>query len=454
VLPFDVDLLGDSPRAAGEPGDEPDDATPENPDDVAQDDEDDLEAFDDDDEADAGAPPSSQEPDGGAAEGLDAGSDAGTPTDAGSDEADAAAPAPVAEALPQGKLEDAYAGDPDQVRATDPNVNVYIAADVLRQRELHAKFSELLSAIPQWQALLGGTGIDPLRDFDQLLISGPQFRNAAWVVVVVKYKIGNDRMRKALDAVVQRDKGKARWKDKDTAILGKNGDRLAMLVPRRKLLWILPESQNADLDRARGADPFARTPPAGMVVDLRTPKNAFAGSGFGFPETIDHMRIHFNLAPAGGYVVTAEGWDASPAEAKKHAQELEAAVAALDLVDKAPDFLKGFASKLELSVLGDTSFSTDGNKIYAKALVSEKQLARIVRFIKRGVDEREKKKKENAEKRKKEKAKLQQTKRILQRRQASKSQGEDRNVREPPPPGTSGTGPAVPAPSAVSTADR
>ena len=419
VLPFDVDLLSDTPEqssgqdeAGSEAVAEADETEP------AQDSDDDLLGdFDDDDEPDAGAPPPPKPPQGEPDAGAVAQPDAGAPPlDAGaSDEPDAGPPAPVAEALPRGKLEDPYGGDAQQVHATHPNVNVFIAADMLRKRDLHSQFSELLSSIPQWNALLGGTGIDPLRDFDKLLISGPQFRDPAWIVVVVKYRVSSGQMRKALDVVIKRDKGEAHWEERDVAVIGKDGSRVAMLVPKQKLLWILPLTQKDDLERARRSNPFAKTPKVGMVVDLRTPKNAFATSGFAFPESIDHMRLHFNLAQD-GYVVIAEGWDGSPAEATKHAAELEGAIAALDLVDKAPDFLKGFANKLELSVLGDTSFTTDGKKIYAKALVSEKQVARIVRFIKKGIDDRAQRQKEAAEKRKEAKKRLEATKKLIRRR--------------------------------------
>src|SRR5690606_1374831 len=130
-------------------------------------------------------------------------------------------PAPVAEALPapaplpEGDLADPFeaAGDVGRLRAEEPNVNIYLAGDVLRTRALSEDFGALLTSVPQWQALLGGTGIDPLKHFDHVLISGPQMRDPQWILVTLQFNLPAERMKKAIDVVVERTKRGSKWLD-------------------------------------------------------------------------------------------------------------------------------------------------------------------------------------------------------------------------------------------------
>ena len=162
--------------------------------------------------------------------------------------------------------------------------------------------------------------------------------------------------------------------------------------------------QKEDLERVREAGPFARTPAAGIVVDLKAPANAFRQAPFAFPKSISHMRVHFTLTDGGGYLVRAEGWDESPTSAAANAKFLEEAIDAIDAakqledVEVVPDFVKKWAKKKDLRAVGDTSFTVRGNRIEARAAVTDKQLERIMRFIRADIDQRAARKKATAEK--------------------------------------------------------
>lgn len=294
--------------------------------------------------------------------------------------------------LPKGKLKDTFdaSGDSGLARAKHPNVNVLIAADILRRRDLSKDFTELLTAVPQWQELIGGTDIDPLRDFDRILISGPQFANPAWIVVAIRYnkRMSAYEMKRQVDKVVKRAGKHGRWLDKPlpTAVIGKKGHRLVVIVPNKRMLWILPKDPGVDLAQLADAEPFARTPSAGIVVDLKHPSKPMRKNRFPFPKSIKHLRVHFSLKGQSGYQVEAEGWDKSPREAKLHAATMKSALDALQL--ELPGFLTKVFGKKKLRVVGDSTFEVTGKRIYARADLSGQQLSRIIRFIKHGLAKR------------------------------------------------------------------
>ncbi|MEZ4446547.1 MAG: hypothetical protein R3B72_46135 [Polyangiaceae bacterium] len=294
--------------------------------------------------------------------------------------------------LPEGKLDDVFdaAGGPGAVRAQSPNVNVYLAADVLRRRKLATTFSQLLTSVPQWNELIGGTGLDPLRDFDRILISGPQFRNPSWIVVAIKFNVTAKRIKAALEKVVARSGEGGKWLDPLTAQFGPKGERYAVLVPSKRTLWILPKKQKEDIERVREAGAFARTPPAGIVVDLKNPANAFKRAPVAFPKTISHMRVHFT--PKGdAYEVRAEGWDESSLSAKQNAAFFAQAIDAIDVAkhvgdsELIPDFMKKRLSE-KLRFVNDASFTTQGSRIIATAEVTDKQLEKIMSLVRLDLD--------------------------------------------------------------------
>ncbi|MEQ9321059.1 MAG: hypothetical protein RIF41_17990, partial [Polyangiaceae bacterium] len=133
--------------------------------------------------------------------------------------------------------------------------------------------------------------------------------------------------------------------------------------------------------------------------DLKDPANAFRQAPFKFPKSITHMRVHFTLTDDGGYLVRAEGWDESPRSAAINAKFLEEAIDAADAakqledVEVVPDFVKKWAKKKDLRAVGETTFEVHGNRIEARAAVTDKQLERIMRFIQADLDQRATRKK-------------------------------------------------------------
>jgi hypothetical protein len=82
------------------------------------------------------------------------------------------------------------------VRADVVLVTLIVNASVIRAHPVGKRIGRLLRAIPQWDQFMSGSDLDPVRDLDWLLISGPSLRNSSRDSVVVHYS--------APDAVIDR----------------------------------------------------------------------------------------------------------------------------------------------------------------------------------------------------------------------------------------------------------
>jgi hypothetical protein len=445
ILPIEVDLF-DEAKAAEEASADPDDeeedeadeAEPPAPPPLTSDDDDLDNAFEE--EPDAGAPtkPPPVVADAGVPETPDAGpepeTDAGAP-DAGPEEVAQNDDRPDMDRLAEGAL-----------RAEEPNVNLYVACDVLRKRDLAKVFGKVLESIPQWNDLLGGTGLHPMEHFDRLLISGPQLRNPRWIVVTLKYNITSPRMKRAVDTVVSRSKPAGHWLedyDLPVAAIGAKAERYVAMVPDRQLLVIVPEEGQELLARVDALDPFQKAGQEGIVIDLAKPQNAFKNGPFEIPASIERLRVRFTLQGAEDYLVEVEAVDASPEQA---------AVDMTELADQI-ESKRVFPPIIGYEIVGEPTFSVEGSTIRGRASVSKKQLEVILDFAgkaavaqaKAAADAAKKKKAADEEKRKKREKKLaERRKKILEARRKKAGQMKLR------PPGS--ITPGIVTPPAVSPA--
>jgi hypothetical protein len=340
---------GVSPEA---PPLEPEPASPE----VSPDD------FDDDDEgeeiiADAGAP----EPDAG--------------EDVVEEPLDAGAEPPADAAPPTGPIQDPFevAGEAG-MGAEHPNVRIYIAADVLRQRaELATMFGELLNSVPEWGDLLGGTDLNPIRDFDHLLISGPQMRDPRWIVATIDYNISSPKMKATIDGMVGKAKG-GRWlDDQDVPVAAVAGDRRVVLLEEKRLVVILPASAEDQIPKLKDSKTFKKSGAIGIALHVITPHRAF--KGFPMPTSVAWMRLRFTLAGAEDFQVEIEAQDESPEAARRHAAELERRIESLRPVP-------GISLFVDKHFIGKPVWEVDGDRFRARAPVSREQVRRIMRLIK------------------------------------------------------------------------
>lgn len=314
--------------------------------------------------------------------GDDAKADAGTPEpDAGKTDAEPdAGTEGVEQPKDGGPIEDPFevAGGAAGVGAEHPNVRIYIASDVLRQRaDLANMFGDLLNSVPEWKDLLGGTKLNPIEDFDHLLISGPQLRDPRWIVATIEYNVASPRIRAAIDQVVHKSP-EGKWlpdMDFPVASIGDNGERRVALLTDKHLLVVLPADAENQIPRLKDLKPFRKSGRTGIGVFVITPWRAFKTGPFTMSKSIKWMRIRFTLEGTEDFNVEVEAEDESAEAAHKHASELEEQ---LEAVRPIP----GISLFVKKEFIGKPTWTVDGQRIRMKAPASKDQIRRIMRLIK------------------------------------------------------------------------
>jgi hypothetical protein len=303
---------------------------------------------------------------------VDAASDASTPRKR-PDPPDAAPPdagPPVDAGAPPLRDPIAAAGAVGKISAKDANVQVLIASKVLRKHPLGASFSRLLVMLPSWQQYFAGSPIDPIRDLDHVLITGPRFReDSSKMVAVMDFNIPEAKIKASIDSIVERMNGE--WLS-DTPIPAARarvaaGDRIFALVPGKKLLVVLPLEAKDQLGGLKQTKGFKNSS-VGIVVSMVTPARAFAGL-FPVPDTLKWLRISVTPTADGGADLALEAADKSPEEAQKHAADLTQAVEGARVID---------AVLTKIVVLDHTEFVAEKEVIKARVHVSDRQLILIM----------------------------------------------------------------------------
>ncbi len=211
---------------------------------------------------------------------LDAGSDAAVVAST-----DAGAPA-VRDPLSQ-------AGSPSQLAGKDPNIQILIASDRLRSHPLAESFGKVLRAIPEWKDFFGTTTVDPIKDFDHMLLAGPKFKDdSSNVVAIMDYNRPDGEMKNAVNVIVTTAKGE--W-IKDAPVQAaqaktNKADRIFAFLPEKNLIVVLPAQEKDQLKKLKSLKPFNKSSPVGIALSMVNPARPFS-KFLKLPDTLKWLRL-------------------------------------------------------------------------------------------------------------------------------------------------------------------
>ena len=279
----------------------------------------------------------------------------------------------------------AAAGGPGKL-AKDPNVQILFSSDVLRKHPTAEGFGRVLRTIPEWKQFLAGTNLDPIQDFDHVLLAAPQLAgDSSKAVVVLDYRASDEAMRATLDQVVAGAKGT--WladAPVPTARARVQGaDRLFAHIAQKNLVAILPDGASEQLSKLPKMKGFSKSGRAAMVISIVTPHRPFGPLVPTLPRTFKWMRVEVRPAPGGDADVILELADASPEEAAKHVEAVTSIVEKVRTLD-----IRGIGSVerrvARFAMGGDpfepVEFKAERDIISGKARVTAKALSAILRL--------------------------------------------------------------------------
>lgn len=112
------------------------------------------------------------------------------------------------------------ASPPAEVGPGDAALLVLLRCDQVRDSPFDGAARGLLAAFYDYRVLLAGSALDPLRDFDRLLIATPNPYRLTETLLVARHALSAPAARAALEAGVRASEGELRWTETEGAWRG------------------------------------------------------------------------------------------------------------------------------------------------------------------------------------------------------------------------------------------
>ncbi len=260
----------------------------------------------------------------------DASADGSTNVDAYDGGASDAAVAMLADSGPGSGPRDPQAiiGAAGAVQADVVLVMLVVNAEVIRTNRVGARMGYLLRGIPQWDEFMSGTDIDPVRDTDWVIISGPSLINTARDVVLIHYAASDAAVDRAISVVTRKYEHGGPY---DTGVAGvkaslAHADRAerVLLRPQPHVLAVVPPSVAGKVARqlVSARTPAHVRPGEALYLRLVNPHHPMPE----VPESITEMRLRVVPRADGGADVFIDGDTKDADAAARAAQDMRALV--------------------------------------------------------------------------------------------------------------------------------
>jgi hypothetical protein len=253
-------------------------------------------------------------------------------------------------------------------------VMLVINAEVIRKNPVGATLGYLLRALPQWDQFMAGTTLDPVRDIDWIVISGPSLVNTERDVVLVHYSAPDTTMDRAVAAIGRRYTGGGFI---DAGVRGvkatlAHADRAERVIlrPQSRVLAVVPPSAASKVARqlvgARVTAPIRE----GDAVYLRfvSPHRAIAD----LPDSIHELRLRVVPRADEGADVYVDG-DTDDAAA--------AAAAAAQVARFVRRHNDTLTSLVTHGLLDHVETSSEGSSLKVHLTVTRDQIATLVALV-------------------------------------------------------------------------
>ncbi|MGH7270950.1 MAG: hypothetical protein ACREJ3_11020 [Polyangiaceae bacterium] len=290
--------------------------------------------------------------------------DAGVPEPARADAGEGAEPRD-----PQGIV-----GAAGAIQADVIYVMLVINAEVIRQNPVGAGLGYLLRGIPQWDEFMSGTNIDPLRDTDWVIVSGPSLVNTAHDVILIHYSAPDAVVDHAVSIVSRKyDRGgpyDAGVPGVKASLAHADGAERVLLRPQPHVLAVVPSSVAEKVARQLVSSRLPAHVRPGEAVYLRLvdPHHPMPE----VPAAITELRLRALPRADGGADVFVDSDTKDAAAARQAAGELRA------LVRRHNDPL---TSMVTHGLLDHVDVTTDGPRVLLHMLVTRDQIETIAALV-------------------------------------------------------------------------
>jgi hypothetical protein len=264
-----------------------------------------------------------------------------------------------------------------------PNVTMTIWFSSMREHPMSGVLEPLLACTPLGGAL-ARAGIDPLRDLEGAVVSGPKLHDPSKLTLAVHHRMKPEALRAAVDKLVRRVEQPGAWIDETAARIHAGRARRVVFPHARDLVFAMPEQgwEQVRAIRAPLSIPAARG--RALSIALLEPAIPLKRIGLRLPESLREMRLDIYLSVSGAGEVRVSFEDKDPASAREHATEVGlevrdfvAQVRAVGSLAGALGPIAGAPGELARTALPDLGFVADEERIVAEAELSAEQMAAV-----------------------------------------------------------------------------
>jgi len=281
------------------------------------------------------------------------------------------------------------------------NVEIVLVGKQLRDHPVGEKMGKLLPNLKQWQDFFASAPIDAVKDADLIVLTGPQMARhspkdhvgSSQVDAIIVWNIPMDRVKGALDGVVQRSKGS--WLEGANAptALAKadDADRMFVMVPENQLLYVTPpphpqkgekewtpdklaEEEKKKVEKILKFKPPKQNLPFAILISVKEPgklsKFPMDAGLLGkhdiqlIPSTVEKFVFRVDPLPNGEAQARIELWDDNVKDAESDVETANTNWGIAKLLAHA-------GLNIELP---DATFTTKGRMIYAETKVTKEFL--------------------------------------------------------------------------------
>jgi hypothetical protein len=287
--------------------------------------------------------------------------------------ADAAPPGAGGPRDPEGLI-----GAAGELQAGTVLVTLLINVEVIRAHPAGPRLSKIARAAPQWDEALKGTTVDPVRDADWVLVSGPSLRHTERDVILVRYSVPDALADEAIESIRKRSHNGAGY---DAGVPGvkatlAHADRFprVFLRPQSHLIAVVPPDFAATAAKGlakKKIQPHVR-PGEAMRLIVKNPHNAMPM----LPQQIKVLTVWVQPLADGGAEVFGEGECDGPTSAGDAAAEISG------FLQKYRGSLEGaFANVVSRGLINALDVSADGKLVRAHAHANKEQVDAIISFV-------------------------------------------------------------------------
>ncbi len=202
-----------------------------------------------------------------------------------------------------------------------PNVTIGVWFPSFRDHPLGGTVGKMLTCDPEWRSFVQ-QGIDPLRDFEGVLVVGPNVRESGKMTAAVRHHLPPEQVKSVVGALVTKSGPKGHWLTPDAAQtrLGKV-DRV-LLPHQSDMFFVTPPEGYQGLADAKSPLRVPNAEGRSASVALRQPASVLKRAGLSLPDRLGELRLEVFTNPDQSLDVRVELDDSSAETAKDDAPRI------------------------------------------------------------------------------------------------------------------------------------